>query len=569
MLIVNKINTRYSQIIKRKGLLEKKFVTDTNKSLFDTGTFLTSYLLDQKQINIEQFNSINCSLIGDQLTNIDVIGYDEKIVARYSENFLHSHNLLPLKYEILDSAEIYTVAVADPLDYNAICCAKAIFGENAKIVYTTMDKILSIFAVVHTTSKVQEAIIEYNEEKSSDFLKTTGESEDASVLSAPAVKLVESILKEGIASKSSDIHIEPYENEVRVRNRIDGVLYERTSFDSFLYSAVVTRFKIISGLNITEKRIPQDGRFSITANGEKYDFRLSTLPTVHGEKIVIRILDKSAFSFSLTELGFTPTNIKKVLPALKTPHGIILLTGPTGCGKSTTLYSFIREINTVGVNIVSVEDPVEYSMTGINQVQVNTKVDMTFASALRSILRQDPNVIMIGEIRDEETAHIAIRSAITGHLVLSTLHTNDAPGAVARLQDMGVEPYLVADALVMVIAQRLIRRLCPDCKRKVQTTLSQMKRLGLKKPAEIYEPVGCPACHNTGYRGRTGIHEILTIDNGLREIITKKESGEVIQEYLDAHGFRNLEAECIDAILRGDSSYSELFTVVNETNTTK
>ena len=564
MILIKKVNTKLSQIIKRKGLFEKSFVNETNLKIEESGEYITDYLLQKNYLSEDDFASINTTFVGKTFTNIDIIEYDEKLIINYSDSFVNYHHILPLRVDNEDGIELYTVAVGDALDLNAIRTAKAIFGSNIKLVYTTMSQINSILSVVHTSSRVREAIVEYNEEKSTDLSRISNEVEDASVLSAPAVKLVESILKEAIASKSSDIHIEPYENEVRVRNRIDGILYERTSFDPMLYSAVVTRFKIIAGLNITERRIPQDGRFSITVNEDKYDFRLSTLPTVHGEKIVIRILDKSAFSFSLKELGFTDRNIKRILPALKTPHGIILLTGPTGSGKSTTLYSFIREINDTGVNIVTVEDPVEYSMTGINQVQVNNKVNMTFANALRSILRQDPNIIMVGEIRDEETAHIAIRSAITGHLVFSTLHTNDAPGAVSRLTDMGVEPYLVADALVMIIAQRLIRRLCPECKKKVVTTQEQMRVLGLKKPTDIFAPVGCPACHGTGYKGRTGIHEILTVDSGLRELIIQKAPRDVIDEYLTKQNFIDLKKECIDAIIRGDTDYSELFTIVQD-----
>lgn len=563
MQIIQEINVKIGQIIRQLGLLNSDVVSQNIEKIANANIRLDKYLLDSGVLTEGQILTIYSRLSQKQMYNIDLIEYDETIINQVPEAFVERNRLLPLRKDLIDDKEIYTVAIGDLLDNNVEMMARSLFGNEAQIYYTTMTKLQGLYSLVHTKTKVSEAIHEYGREKVVDDTSNK-DMEDASVTTAPAVKLAESILKEAIASKASDIHIEPYEDIVRVRNRIDGVLYERTTFDPKLYYAVVTRFKVISGLNITERRIPQDGRFSLNVSDTTYDFRLSTLPTVHGEKIVIRILDNSAFSFSLEELGFTDESLKIVKPALRTPHGIILLTGPTGCGKSTTLYSFIRDINDVGTNIVSVEDPVEYSISGINQVQVNTKANMTFAVALRSILRQDPNVIMIGEIRDEETASIAIRSAITGHLVFSTLHTNDAPGAISRLSDMGVEPYLVADALEMVIAQRLIRRLCPECKKRVLTTAAQNQALGLEESVEIFEPKGCPACHGTGYKGRIGIHEILVIDEHLRELIVNKKSNEELYEYLETKNFKNLKTACIEAILKGVTSFQELYSITQE-----
>lgn len=563
MKIIEELNIKIAGIAKRLGFLTNEQLNEHLEKIKNTSIRLDKYLIDSGILTEAQIDAIITKITGKTQYNVDLIAINEELILSIPDLFLERNKLLPLRYDEENGEKVYTVALADMLDYNVEMMAKSLFGENCHLYYTTMKKLQSIYSIVHTKSKVSEAVREYDGEEKAEE-DNNKNIEDLSVTSAPAVRLAESILKEAIASKASDIHIEPYEDIVRVRNRIDGVLYERTTFDPKLYSAVATRFKVISGLNITERRIPQDGRFSIEFNGTVYDFRLSTLPTVHGEKIVIRILDNSAFSYSLEELGFTEEALKIIRPALKTPHGIILLTGPTGCGKSTTLYSFIREINDTGVNIVSVEDPVEYSISGINQVQVNTKANMTFAVALRSILRQDPNIIMIGEIRDEETASIAIRSAITGHLVFSTLHTNDAPGAISRLSDMGVEPYLVADALEMVIAQRLVRRLCPECKRKVRTTEAENFALGLKKSIDIYEPCGCPACHNTGYKGRIGIHEILTIDEHLRELIVSKKSNEELYEYLETKNFKNLRAVCVDAIINGVTSFNELYTITQE-----
>jgi len=324
------------------------------------------------------------------------------------------------------------------------------------------------------------------------------------------------------------------------------------------YPAIAARIKIVSGMSISERRLPQDGRINLVINGTEYDFRVSSFPTVYGEKIVIRILDKSAFSFSRTKLGFTDEGNAVIDKILAHPHGIVLLSGPTGCGKSTTLYSFLRELNKPNVNIITVEDPVEYTLDGINQSQVNTKANLTFATALRSILRQDPDIIMIGEIRDEETAQIAIRAAITGHLVFSTIHTNDAPGALTRLVDMGVTNYLVADALVGVISQRLVKRLCPACKKKRRTNAREMVILGLDKPVSIYRPQGCQFCNQTGYRGRTAVHEIMYLNDKIRDAIVKGMSAEEIREVAKKNGMISLWDVGKTYVLQGITSIEEL-----------
>ena len=345
-------------------------------------------------------------------------------------------NILPF---FIDENGIVFVAISDPFDYKFLSKIKGLFGNNYRLVIASKSKIQKIQSVVFSKALIATTIEEYkqSDELQSDKDDTKFEAQD--IVNSPAVRLVESIIKESIAVKASDIHLEPFETTVKVRNRIDGTLYVSSTFSIDMYPSVSTRIKILAGINIAERRIPQDGRIKYNLNGVFYDFRVSTLPTVYGERIVIRILDTQSFAFTRDKLGFLDEENKKIDRMVNLPYGIILLTGPTGCGKSTTLYSFIQEISTKNINIITVEDPVEYTIEGVNQVQVNNKANMTFAAALRSILRQDPNVIMIGEIRDEETAEIAIRSAITGHLVFSTLHTNDAPGAVTRLVDMGVD----------------------------------------------------------------------------------------------------------------------------------
>jgi type IV pilus assembly protein PilB len=420
----------------------------------------------------------------------------------------------------------------------------------------------SISAVVSTASALEDL----NSEKSEQLVaaqrgETPSPVQEDDVINNPAVRLVDSVIKEAIPYRASDIHIEPFEKNVRVRYRIDGDLQERAEFPIEAYSAICARLKILAGMNIAERRIPQDGRINMIIGGTEYDFRVSTLPTVFGEKFVIRILDKNSFLFTRKDLGFTEAENVVVDRMLSKPHGIILLTGPTGCGKSTTLYSFLKEVNKSSVNIVTVEDPVEYTMQGINQTQVNTKANMTFAAALRSILRQDPDIIMIGEIRDEETAEIAVRSAITGHLVFSTLHTNDAPGAIVRLEDMGIQNYLVADALVGVIAQRLVKRLCPACKKKGRTNAKEMEILGIDEPVSIARPQGCQFCNNTGYKGRIAVHELMYMNDNMRSAVVSETNLEKLRKISVDNGMVPLWSSCRNLVFNGSTSIQELMTL--------
>ena len=399
-----------------------------------------------------------------------------------------------------------------------------------------------------------------------EYSERTGDRIDQSVIdeiqNAPAVRLTNAIITQAITIRASDIHIEPFDSEILVRYRIDGVLVEGPKIPPNLYSAVSTRIKIMSGMNIAEKRIPLDGRIEMEQSGKIYDFRVSSLPTVFGEKIVIRILDRSKALFNRTSIGFSEEENHLIDKLVKVPHGIILLTGPTGSGKTTTLYTFLSELNQPDRNIVTVEDPVEYMMHGVNQVQVNQKAGMTFAVGLRSILRQDPDIIMVGEIRDEETAQIAVRAAITGHLVLSTLHTNDAPGAVTRLVDMGVQPYLAADAMVAVIAQRLVRKLCTACKEAYQAEEVDLKMLKMENSVTLYRAVGCPLCGNTGYAGRTAIHEILMLDNEMRSLIENGGNAEQLRNLALAKGMVNLYENCKSILLKGVTSMYEMVKTV-------
>lgn len=456
------------------------------------------------------------------------------------------------------------VAMSDPLNMFAIDDICFITQKKIQPAVATKQQILKAIEIYYTKQDTDQAIEELKREFT-DFTEGSQKTEmdlTDDVQAAPAVRLTNSIINQAIATNASDIHIEPFENYVAVRYRVDGVLFESNRIPQNLYSAVSTRIKIMAGMNIAEKRLPQDGRIELETKGRSYDFRVSSLPTVFGEKIVIRVLDRTTFDFTRDKLGFTERENEIMDNIIRMPYGIVLLTGPTGSGKTTTLYSLLSEVNTPDKNIVTIEDPVEYMLEGINQVQVNTKAGLTFAAGLRSILRQDPDIIMIGEIRDEETAQIAVRAAITGHLVLSTLHTNDAPGAITRLVDMGVEPYLAADAIVAVIAQRLVRKLCPNCKAPYKAEDNDKMILNLDKPVQLYRAVGCPACQNSGYRGRTAIHEVMMVGREHRNIIARGGSAEEIREVAVRQGMVDLYESCRRLVLDGVTTIQEMVRTV-------
>ncbi len=383
--------------------------------------------------------------------------------------------------------------------------------------------------------------------------------------SAPVVRLINSVLQHSIKSSASDIHIEPTAGNLKVRFRIDGQLQEVMNSSMMAHSAIITRIKIMGGMDIAEKRIPQDGRVETKVDGKNVDLRLSILPTVYGEKVVIRILGGSSGALSRDQLGLSKANEILFDKITKSPNGIILVSGPTGSGKTTTLYSLLKEVNTPEVNIITVEDPVEYKLDGVNQVQVNTKAGLTFASGLRSILRQDPDIIMIGEIRDSETAQIAIRASITGHLVLSTIHTNDAASSVARLVDMGVESYLVTSSLVGVVAQRLVRNVCSHCKTAYKPSHSEMMLLKMKEPVPLYKGAGCPVCNYTGYKGRSAIHEIIVMTREIRELVNRGGSIDQINQIAARQGTINLRESCAELVLEGRTTVDEMLKVTYST----
>lgn len=495
---------------------------------------------------------------------IDMLDIDSELFDLFTFDFMKKHKVIPVSY---DQNGVLLVATGKPLDCHTVSAISAQLARPCDFILVPpvqIDRYVdSVSAVISTSSALDDLNMEQSGQQLAAVQKSDAPSvsHEDDVINNPAVRLVDSVIKEAIPYRASDIHIEPYEKSVRVRYRIDGDLQERAEFPIEAYPAICARLKIMAGLNIAERRIPQDGRFNLFIGGKEYDFRVSTLPTVYGEKFVIRILDKTTFHFTRADLGFSEEENVIVDKMLSRPHGIILLTGPTGCGKSTTLYSFLKEVNDAKVNIVTVEDPVEYTMPGVNQTQVNAKANLTFAAALRSILRQDPDIIMIGEIRDEETAEIAVRSAITGHIVFSTLHTNDAPGAILRLEDMGVEDYLVGDALVGVIAQRLVKRLCPACKKKGRTNAREMELLGIDEPISIARPQGCQFCNNTGYKGRIAVHEVLYMNDAMKSAVMSERNLESLRKLAVENGMVPLWNSCRNLVLKGVTSMQELMTL--------
>lgn len=457
--------------------------------------------------------------------------------------------------------EAVSVAMSDPLNVLALDELRMVTGRNIELSVATASDIRRAFDQFYRVqASLEEAMVEVMEDRKSSGIGTDGGLNllDISVDDAPVVKLVNNILEQAVREGASDIHIEGFERNSRVRFRIDGTLFDALEYPKNLHPAVCSRIKIMSGMDISERRRPQDGRLLVKILSRKVDLRVSSLPALYGEKIVMRLLDQENAMVGLEKLGLEPQERGLVEDMIAYPYGIVLVTGPTGSGKSTSLYSLLEMLNTPQVNIITVEDPVEYTIQGVNQVQVNEKAGLTFSETLRSILRQDPDKIMVGEIRDQETAQLAIRAALTGHLVLSTLHTNDAPSAVARLVDMGIQPFMVASSLVAVVAQRLVRRLCPACKKEQALPPQVLKGFGLPEDAVAYLPVGCEECRGTGYKGRTAIFEILLVDEDVRRAIVEELPSHALRQLAVSKGMTTLRQAGIRKILAGITSVEEM-----------
>jgi len=477
-------------------------------------------------------------------------------------NFARQYHLIPLTRNL----NSLTIAFTDPLDVIMMDSLKKMTGCDINpIVASESDIMQAINKFYGEKDLLQEAISESYD--TGIEIETTALEESLSLDTLiakaeepPVVKLVDLILRQAIKDRASDIHIEPFKNKISIRYRIDGVLYEIPPPAHHLLLAIISRVKILSKLDIAEKRLPQDGAFVVRIDNKIIDLRVSTIPTVHGEKVVMRILDKSQVPLDLAQLGFEPDDLENYRKAINSPWGLVFLTGPTGCGKSTTLYATLNEIKSPEKNILTIEDPVEYRMEGINQVQARPDIGLTFANGLRAFLRQDPNIIMVGEVRDLETAQICIRAALTGHLVFSTLHTNDAPTTVGRLMDIGVAHYLITPSLLLVGAQRLVRKLCSECKEAYEPTPEILGKVQLKADL-IYRPRGCDYCNQTGYRGRSSIYEIMLMNERIREVIGRAGTYQQIKAVAKETGMRSLQENGIKKVEQGITSLEEALSV--------
>lgn len=522
--------------------------------------------LGETLIDLEFTTEVNIANALHRQLNIDFVilserRIDTEITKLVGEEILRKHSIMPFEFK-KDNPNILRVAMSNPLDLLAIDDIAIVTNFQIEPAVSTSQDIAAAIDKYYGNIEALKVAQRYTQERDSLMKaeQSTQEAPSDDVENAPIVILVRSIIEQGIRRRASDVHIEPLPDDLRVRYRIDGVLDKGRRYSLDLMPAIIARVKIISGMDISEKRRPQDGRITLTVGRTDYDIRSSILPTVYGEKAVLRIASKGGFARDKRELGFTEEELVRFDKMISQPHGIIFITGPTGSGKSTTLYTMLTSLNKDGVNLITIEDPVEAHIPGVNQVQVNERVNLTFASALRSILRQDPDIVMIGEIRDQETAEIAVKASITGHLVASTIHTNSAAGTVTRMTDMGVEPYLLSEALTGIIAQRLVRRLCPDCKRRREATEAEKHVLGFPdtKPLQIYEPVGCVKCNDTGYIGRIGVYEILETSTRIKEAIRKKWPTDAIAEIAESEGMKPLRVRAVELVLDGITSVEEL-----------
>ncbi|MGL5916484.1 MAG: GspE/PulE family protein [Culicoidibacterales bacterium] len=524
------------------------------------GKKLGEVLIELAMITEDEIIQAVVQQTGITTVELGEIDFDRKVLKLVPEQLCEKYTLIPFGFE----ANKIQVAMVDPLNIYALDDLAISTGFEIETFISRKNEIQRYTQIYYSSEQVflaAEALMEENRQT-----KTTAAAEEniEDVKSSPIVKMLDYLFKNALEMRASDIHIEPFETKIRIRYRIDGVLQTMNELQIESLAALVTRIKIMANLNIAEKRAPQDGRIITRVNKQDIDLRISILPVVYGEKIVIRILNRGNLKTDKAELGLSPTNLTKMNELMVTPHGVILVTGPTGSGKSTTLYTILNELNKTATNIITIEDPVEFIVEGLNQVSVNAKANLTFASGLRSVLRQDPDVVMVGEIRDEETAQIAIRAAITGHLVLSTLHTNDAPSTILRLQDMGIAPYLLTSSITGIVAQRLVRKNCPHCLKVRQAT--EREKMLLKQPVnqdlELKEGMGCGHCNNLGYYGRIGVYEIMTMNEKLRQAIAEHATPDKLRILAIESGMTTLENECCQLVLAGETTIEQLLTIV-------
>jgi type IV pilus assembly protein PilB len=552
---------KIGDILIEKGLITQEILDQALTIQRQTGKKLGQVLVDEQYITENDLADAISERVGVPKLSLQNLVIDPELLRLVGFELAKRHQVVP----VFRIGNTLTIAMVDPLDVVAIDEIRLLTKQRInRTVATQSDVMTAVEEHYSVKESLDQALEDATRQKEADLLEIGAvEPSEAHAGEAPVIKYVNLLIAQAVKSRASDVHIEPDEKTVRVRYRINGLLRQEGSPPKAIQSALITRLKIMAELDVSEKRVPQDGRFTFVWGGQNVDVRLSTLPTIHGEKVVMRLLDRRNLLLGLQNLGFDDNVLEDFRKIAHKPEGLILISGPTGSGKTSTLYALLDEINSVEKNIITIEDPVEYNLQGINQVQTNEKAGLTFANCLRSILRQNPDVIMVGEIRDSETAAIAVRSAMTGHLVLSTIHTNDAAGAVARLLDMEIEGYLLASALLGVLAQRLVRVVCQTCRVEDSVPKSLLGELEISEDAGIrfYQGTGCDDCHQTGYRGRTGAYEFLPVTDKVRELIVASSSSAKIKAEAVAGGMTTLHQDALRKALDGKTTYREVLRV--------
>lgn len=558
MLTEKNYKRRLGDLLVQSGKINQLQLTQALRKQKMLGKKLGEILIDDGIVTADDIIEVLKEQTGIERVNLELEHIDINAIKAVPQNICIKNDLVPFGF---DNSKI-KIAMWDPLNIFAIDDVSIASGYEVESYIETKNEIRKTIQKYYSGEQVLKAAEELSKGRqiSKEKSKVEVENEFDDIKNAPVVKMIDYLIKNAVEQRASDIHIEPYEEKLRIRYRIDGALHEVSELPIESLQSLVTRIKIMANLNIAEKRLPQDGRILTKIDDKSVDLRVSTLPMIYGEKVVIRILNKDGYKLGIEGLGMDESDLQKLKNIIKNPYGIVLVTGPTGSGKSTTLYTVLNELNNEEKNIITIEDPVEYIMEGINQVNVNVKAGLTFASGLRSILRQDPDIIMVGEIRDNETAEIAVRAAITGHLVLSTLHTNDAASSIIRLIDMGVEPYLVATSITGVIAQRLVKRICTKCKTEYKASDYEKQMLGIdtKEDLTLYKGTGCPFCGNTGYVGRIGIYEIMEITKDHNKLILNSKGSNEIKDLSIKNGMNTLKDSCKKLVLKGITTTSEM-----------
>ena len=552
------------ELLLGRGLISEDQLDMAREQATQRGRSLGRVVIEMGFVTEGGLVAILAEQLGLEFVDLTETQVDASAVALVPETTARRHNCIPIRF---DEDQRLVLAMADPANVVAVDDIRAMAKRDVRtVVSTKADVVAAInrhYRLDRTAETLaEEAAGEIEGEGSLESVIEEGGAEDA-----PIIKLVNLLITQAVNDRASDIHIEPGERSLRVRYRIDGVLHEVMSPPKSVQAGITSRLKIMADINIAERRIPQDGRIGLKIQGKAIDIRVATLPTVYGEKIVMRLLDKTSVMLQLSDLGFLQDNFSRFEESYKKPYGMILVTGPTGSGKSTTLYATLNILNQPHVNIITVEDPVEYRLAGVNQVQTNNKAGLTFAAALRSILRSDPDIVLIGEIRDKETAQIAVEAALTGHLVLSTLHTNDAPSSLTRLVEMGIEPFLVASSLDAVVAQRLARKLCPKCKESYVPSEDELIAAKFRyDPQEelptLFRPGGCTTCGGTGYKGRLAVHEIMTVSEDIERLVAERASAEEIGKVARSQGMLTLREDGLEKVRQGVTSIEEILRVV-------